>query len=173
MRLMENLFTTEKSGSQLKLACFYSGTMSYDPGEKFGPRQLNNFELVLVTEGHPVYETQHGRCRLEPGSIVFARPGLREIYYGDSNANSRHLYFCFNFEEIPADWPDTAVWPSHQLSPSRVLGELFRQIMDRAAQCPTIPDNRLFESFFEFYFNPPSSRRSSGSTRILRDDFTA
>ncbi len=154
--------TIPKSGDRLKLIYLYSGTAVYQPGEVLGPRLLEDFEGVLIIEGHPTYETQRGKFPLEPGSIVIARPGTRETYHWDVNTQTRHAYFHFGLEEIPADWPEPADWPCHRLYPELGLGEIFRHIVERAARhadwptrCPAVSDNRIFETFLDLYLNPP------------------
>ncbi len=159
-----NAPTILKTGPRLKLSYLYCGTAICQPGEILGPRLLQDFEGVLIIEGHPTYETQQGKSFLEPGSIVLAQPGSHETYRWDANIQTHHSYFHFNLEEIPADWPDPADWPCCQLRPERALGEMFRQIIDRAARhtdwptrCPGISDNRVFETFLDLYLNPADS----------------
>ncbi|MEN8255763.1 MAG: AraC family transcriptional regulator [Verrucomicrobiota bacterium] len=155
---------TLKAGTRLKLAYLYSGTALYRPGEVLGPRLLKDFESVLVIEGHPVYETQHGKYRLEPGSIVLGKPGSNETYRWDTSVRTYHAYFHFNLEEIPADWPDLADWPCCRLHPPRILNEMFRYIAETSAmhadwpaRSPADADNRIFETFLYIYLNPRQS----------------
>ena len=161
---MGNSSITVKTGSRLKLAYLYSGTALYRPGEVLGPRLLKDFEAVLIIEGHPVYETQRGNYRLEPGSIVLARPGSRETYRWDTNVRTYHAYFHFNLEKIPADWPDPTDWPCCLIQPARILNEMFRYIAENSAmhadwpvRSPADSDNRVFETFLYLYLNPPKS----------------
>jgi len=150
-----------ETGNRLKLAYLLSGTATFLPGQVLGPRVLDDYEGVLIVEGHPVYETQHGEFRLEPGSIVLARPGTQEVYRWDEQVPSVHAYFHFDLEEVPSDWPDPSEWPRCQTSPEQGLGELFRHIAERAAQdtdwserSPAPAVRRVFEAFFELYLNP-------------------
>lgn len=159
---MSNQSTLPMTGSRLKLAYLYSGVALYQPGEVLGPRLLEDFEGVLIIEGHPGYEMENGVVALEPGSIIIARPGTRETYRWDAESQTRHAYFHFGLEEIPSDWPSPADWPRCQLHPDRSLCELFRHIVERAArhgnwpaQQPGISDNRIFEAFLDLYLNPP------------------
>ena len=158
---MKNPSKIPAIGDRLKLAYLLSGTAHFQPGQILGPRLLDDFEGVLIIEGHPVYETQHGEYRLEPGSIVLAQPGTHETYRWDSNAPTLHAYFHFSLEEIPADWPDPVGWPCCRIHPEQGLGELFRHIVERAAQhtdwseqCPETSVSRVFEAFLELYLNP-------------------
>lgn len=165
---MKNPSTTPAIGDRLRLAYFLSGTATFQPGQVLGPRVLDDYEGVLIVEGHPVYETQHGTFRLEPGSIVLARPGTQEIYRWDEQVPSVHAYFHFDLEEIPSDWPDPSDWPLCQISPELGMGELFRHIAERAAQntdwteqAPAPAVSRLFEAFLELYLNPTGASTES------------
>ncbi|MEN8255386.1 MAG: AraC family transcriptional regulator [Verrucomicrobiota bacterium] len=160
----ENISTAPKSNDRLKMSYLYSGTAVYQPGEVLGPRILEDFEAVMIIDGHPRYETQQGKFHLEPGSIMIGRPGTRETYFWDTENQTRHAYFHFGLEEIPSDWPDPADWPDCQLDPERGVGELFRHIVERAARHsdwptkrPAVSDNRIFEAFLELYINPDGS----------------
>jgi len=158
---MKNRSISPVAGARLKLTYLYSGTALYQPGEVLGPRVLEDFEGLLVIAGNPIHETQDRTQVLEPGSVVLARPGIRETYRWDADAHTRHAYFHFNLEAIPADWPALTDWPLYCLHPERGLGEMFRHIVERAARHPDWPakrpersDNRIFEAFLDLYLNP-------------------
>ena len=169
---MKNPPITLNIGTHLKLGYLYSGTALYQPGEVLEgryPRLLKDFEGVLIIEGYPVYETQHGKYQLEPGSIVLAQPGLSETSYWDPERQTFHAYFHFALEEIPSDWPDPEQWPYCIIKPAKVLGELFRHIVDQATQRVDWPtqrksgrsETRLLENFLDIYLNPPSTLEDS------------
>ena len=163
---MEKTAITPKRGSRLKLGYLYSGITLYQPGEVLDgrfPRLMKDFEGVLIIEGHPTFETQHGKYPLEPGAIMLSRPGLEETCRWDAEHQTHHAYFHFALEEIPADWPDPADWPYCQLRPAQVLGELFHYIVDRATRQvdwpaqnrPGLSENRLLENFLDIFLDPP------------------
>ena len=162
---MKNPPTTPKTGSRLKLGYLYSGVTLYQPGEVLDgrfPRLMKDFEGVLIIEGHPVFETQYGKCSLKPGSIVLSRPGLNETCRWDANNQTHHAYFHFSIEEIPVDWPDPADWPYCQTHPLPVLEEMFHYIVDQATQQvdwpaqnrPGASENRLLENFLDIFLSP-------------------
>jgi len=147
------------------MAYCYGGTVLYEPGEVLGPRLLTDFEAVLVIEGFPRYETPEGSQVLEPGSILVAQPGAREIYHWDAKARTRHAYLHFDVETIPADWPPPGAWPRWQLHPPPILGQLLRRIIERAIRHPNWPaerpgasDNRLLETFLDLYLSDEDTR---------------
>ena len=161
-----------KAGDRLKLGYLYGGTALYQPGEVLEgrfPRLMKDFEGVLIIEGCPVYETQHGRYALEPGSILLSRPGLNETTYWDEHNQTHHAYFHFSLEEIPSDWPDPAEWPYNQLRPAPVLSEMFHYIVDQASQRldwptqqrPGSSENRLLENFLDIYLKPTAAVASA------------
>jgi len=147
------------------MAYCYGGTALYEPGEVLGPRDLTDFEAVLVIDGFPRYESGEGGQVLEPGSIHVAQPGARETYRWDAKARTRHAYLHFELETIPSDWPDPVDWPRWQLHPQPVLGQLLRHIIERAihhpdwpAQRPEDSDNRLLETFLDMYLSEQDAR---------------
>jgi len=150
-----------KNESRLKLSYLYGGTALYEPGEVLGPRLLTDYEAIMVIEGEPIHETQFGQQQLSPGAIVLTQPGSRETYHWDTKARTRHAYFHFDIESVPAAWPAPGTWPHLLRQPPAILGELFRHIIERItrhsdwpAHPPEAADNHVFETFLELYLDP-------------------
>lgn len=89
----------------------------YPPGARFGPRALDDFELVWLVSGSArwSYEsagiaggsTEHD---LVPGSVVLARAGGVDRYAWDARHPSSHGYLHFEWPAAPpleerAGWP--------------------------------------------------------------------
>ncbi|MBT3190970.1 MAG: helix-turn-helix transcriptional regulator [Verrucomicrobia bacterium] len=150
---------------RLSMAYCYGGTVLYERGEVLGPRELTDFEAVLVIDGFPQYESGEGTQVLEPGSILVAQPGARETYRWDTKARTRHAYLHFALETIPSDWPALTDWPRWQLHPPPVAGPLLRYIIERAIHHPDWPaerpkdaDNRILEAFLDIYLTGKDNR---------------
>jgi AraC-like DNA-binding protein len=89
------------------------GTAVYPAGSRFGPRVLDDFELVLVITGSADLELDDQRETLLPGSWVLSRPGMRDSYRWDPDRLCRHLYVHFDLDpQLDATaWPWIRHWP--------------------------------------------------------------
>ena len=124
---------------RMKLAYMYGGLVSYGPGEALGPRELKDWEFVLILEGQVKYQANGRRYSAPPGSTILARPGFREAYQWDETLRTRHAYFHFDIAELPRDWPDPKAWPVVRSKPVPVIAALFRHVMDRIFMHPEWP----------------------------------
>jgi AraC-like DNA-binding protein len=90
------------------------GTAVYPAGSRFGPRLLDDFELVLVVTGSAQVELDDHRETLLPGSWVLSRPGMRDSYWWDPQRLCRHLYVHFELDPRldAAGWPHVRHWPA-------------------------------------------------------------
>lgn len=90
----------------------------YQPGATFGPRTLQDYELVWLLSGSATWQLDHRindewvseTHRLRPGTITLAQTGQRDRYQWDSRHRSQHAYVHFSVEDpggLPAenDWP--------------------------------------------------------------------
>ena len=130
---------TKNAPDRLALAYMYGGLVSYGAGEGLGPRVLNDWEFVLILEGHVRYRAHGRQYSAPPGSMILARPGFQEAYQWDANSRTRHAYFHFDVTELPHDWPDRSGWPVVRSKPIPVLPALFRHVMDRIFMHPEWP----------------------------------
>jgi len=97
--------------SRLQLRHLYAGSAVYLPGDRFGPRTLGDYELVLITTGSARYTADGQTHEARAGSLILARPGFEETYEWDRQQTSRHLYFHFDPVRFPDDWPPPTRWP--------------------------------------------------------------
>ena len=124
---------------RMTVAYMYGGLVSYGPGEALGPRELKDWEFVLILEGQVEYRANGRRYSAPPGSTILARPGFQEGYRWDETSRTRHAYFHFDITHIPSDWPDPRAWPIVRSKPVPVISALFRHIMDRIFMHPEWP----------------------------------
>ena len=120
-----------KPGSHLVLKYLLGGVVRYRAGETLGPRDLPDYELVLIIDGNVHYITDDGDYVAAPGSILFTRPGFHEVYRWDPVGLTRHAYFHFDIAEVPSVWPEFTKWPVIRPRPEPVLAALFRSVLDR------------------------------------------
>ncbi len=57
---------------RLLLGYLYGGSVRYQPGEVLGPRDLTDYELVLLTEGHAIYQADGARHETHP--VIWCSP---------------------------------------------------------------------------------------------------
>jgi AraC family transcriptional regulator len=147
--------------NRLRLGYLYGGSVRYQPGESLGPRDLTDFELVLLTEGRAIYQTGGERHEISPGDLVLARPGFREHYTWDSLHFTRHSYFHFSIDAIPRQWPEPDCWPVCHRRPDRAVENLFHSILRRSHRLggqPAAPppplDSHMVEMLIELLLDP-------------------
>jgi len=144
---------------RLQLGYLYGGSVRYQPGEVLGPRDLTDYELVLLTEGHATYQADEARHEIAPGDLVLARPGFRERYTWDQRQFSRHSYFHFSIEAIPHHWPGPDNWPVFHRRPDRAVESLFLSILGRSHRssglaAPPPLDTHMVETLIELLLDP-------------------
>jgi AraC-like DNA-binding protein len=102
--------------SGLQLRSIRAGSAVYLPGDRFGPRTLHDYELVLITAGAARYVADGTAHDAPPNCFILARPGFHERYEWDTRQTSRHLFFHFEPTRLPGDWPAPRHWPVVQPS---------------------------------------------------------
>jgi AraC-like DNA-binding protein len=158
--------------NRLQLGYLYGGSVRYQPGDSLGPRDLTDYELVLLTEGHAIYQTDTRAYEISPGDLILARPGFREHYTWDRHHYSRHSYFHFGIEAIPHHWPSPEHWPVCLHRPDPAVEGLFHSVLrrnhQRGAQ-PVAPppalDSRLVETLIELLLEPAGASLPGKSER--------
>ena len=167
IRIVTHLPSPIPRGERLRLAYLYGGSVRYQPGEILGPRVLTDFEMVLIVEGRAVYEANGERHRLEPGSVILARPGFRERYTWDRDGRTRHVYFHLGIEQIPSAWPDPDRWPFVCRRPDAAVESMFRSVLGRShhrgdspSGAPPELDTHLVEALIELLLEDPMVPRS-------------
>jgi len=111
-------------------APFHVGVATYPPGAEFGPRSLKDFEFVWMIDGDAEYSWGQKVFAAPAGSIVLCRPGELDHFQWDKNKRTRHGYFHFQIESIPAEWPLPEQWPFvRELPVDDVLRPMFRHLL--------------------------------------------
>jgi len=105
--------------------------VQYRAGESLGPRVLPDYEMVFIIEGNVTYVTEGRQYAAPARSLLFTRPGFREVYHWDTAGPTRHAYFHFGISEVPAVWPEFSKWPLIRTRPDPVLTALFRHVVNR------------------------------------------
>jgi AraC family transcriptional regulator len=90
------------------IRCAGHGIADYPPGGVFGPRTLRDFEFVWIIAGAATWEADGVRLACPPGTVVLARPGMRDRFIWDEHHPSRHGFVHFSMDPTP----DTTGWPS-------------------------------------------------------------
>jgi len=146
---------------RLCLAYLYGGSVRYLPGEVLGPRDLSDYELVLLTEGSATYQTGERIHEIAPGDLVLARPGFREHYAWDTGQFTRHAFFHFSIDAIPRHWPEPDDWPIFHPRPDRIAESLFHSVLRRSHRSGAQPafqpsplDTRMVEILIELLLEP-------------------
>jgi AraC family transcriptional regulator len=105
------------------------GLAVYPPGATFGPRTLRDFEFVWIIEGDCVWECDGGRHPVPAGTVLLARPGMRDGFIWDPRRHTRHGYIHFLLERRGADLPPETQWPLvRALSGDDIIRPLFRHL---------------------------------------------
>ena len=119
---------------------------------------IERWELVLITEGHVTYWADGQDYHVSQGSIILARPGFKESYHWDPLAVTRHAYFHFFVEAVPADWPDHESWPIVCEKSDPAMVTLFEHIIKRIKRHsigpvvePTREDCRIVETLMSLF----------------------
>jgi AraC family transcriptional regulator len=92
----------------------------YPPGATFGPRTLIDYEFVWVLAGSATWTCDDPdrpteppvRLHLRPGTLVLARPGMRDHFTWDPTRASLHAFAHFRVDDAavatlgpPKSWP--------------------------------------------------------------------
>ncbi|MBA3381469.1 MAG: helix-turn-helix transcriptional regulator [Actinobacteria bacterium] len=162
----------------LRLAYAWGGTATYEPGATFGPRLLEDFELVWILAGHASYIVDRRELDAPPGTILLGRPGFREAYRWDPERVTRHAFVHFAVHELPDDWSPIATWPiSRLMAPGDAVRPLFRRVLDewcdgtRRRARPTRAVARMVEALLDSFLSPaPTTElevRPAAVSRVL------
>ena len=162
----------------LQLAYAWGGTATYEPGATFGPRVLEDFELVWILAGHARYIVDGRELNAPPGTVLLGRPGFCEAYRWDSERVTRHAFVHFAVRELPDDWSPIATWPiSRLMAPGDAVRPLFRRVLDewcegtRRRARPTRAVARIVEALLDSFLSPaPTTElevRPAAVSRVL------
>ncbi len=117
---------------QLGLRSVRGGVATHRPGEIFGPRLLEDYELVWIRAGGGTYRADKREFEMEPGTVLLTRPGLHETYVWNASHPTVLMFLSFVLTEIPDDFPQPSSWPLLRLTaPADPLRSLFQWTIDR------------------------------------------
>ncbi len=82
-------------------------TARYPPGARFGPRRLDDFELVWLMSGSARWDANDQPTRhLVPGQVLLAPPGVVDQFRWDEKTSTRHGYVHFRLPNHSGErWP--------------------------------------------------------------------
>ncbi|TQK17660.1 AraC-like DNA-binding protein [Microbacterium sp. SLBN-154] len=122
----------------------------YAPGTAWGPRRMDDYELVWMLTGTAEWTVADGEDRearpnpLVPGSVWLSRPGMREQYVWDRELHSSHAFVHFELmaeagDPLESEWPLVIDGDEHPAI--RGLCEYLLRTRD-SSSAPDRPDRR-------------------------------
>jgi AraC family transcriptional regulator len=114
---------------QVELHQPFVGLAVYPPGATFGPRILSDYELVWIVDGDVAWQADGIVHAAPPGTILLARPGMRESYRWDPVRQTRHAYIHFGLNAPRGVLPQEDAWPlTRRLPDGDILRPMFRHV---------------------------------------------
>jgi AraC family transcriptional regulator len=106
----------------------------YPIGATFGPRLLRDYEFVWLLEGDATYCFEKDGMQQEVpvpcGHLLLCQPQNRDSFVWDQKKRTRHGFFHFQLGNIPAHWPQPALWPCvRPMHDSEILAPLCQHIL--------------------------------------------
>lgn len=89
----------------------WHGVATYPPGATFGPRTMRDYEFVWIIDGDVTWTCDGVAHRAPPGTVILARPGMRDLYVWDPEVQTRHGFFHFTIMKSSAGLPPESHWP--------------------------------------------------------------
>lgn len=144
----------------------------YAPGARFGPRSLDDFELVWLISGSARWRCERREStegprehELVPGSVLLAPAGSVDRYVWDSRRPSSHGYLHFDWPEAPppaerADWPLVRQPPSS--APLRTLCDYLLELSRLDDARSGERSAHLLELIVDLFVNGPLPDRGGG-----------
>lgn len=105
----------------LSFAIRGSGIAQYPAGTSFGPRRIQDHELVWILAGDTTWVSDGTTVPAPAGTVLLARPGMRDRFVWDPLRPTRHGYVHFDLLAghallpPPADWPLARTLPEDDL----------------------------------------------------------
>ncbi len=116
-------------GERLVISVTHHGLADYPPGATFGPRTLRDFEFVWIVEGDVVWEADGVEYPAPAGTVLLARPGMRDGFRWDPRRRTRHGFFHFTLDAGAGSLPPQANWPMTRRMPEGdILRPLFHHL---------------------------------------------
>jgi AraC-like DNA-binding protein len=134
------------------------GLALYPPGATFGPRTLGDFEFVWIVAGEVVWHCDGADHAAPPGTVILARPGMRDGFTWDPRSATRHGFIHFSVAPAAlarAGLPAQEAWP-RVIRPAAdgVLAPLFHHLdwllSTRPEHWQALADNALRQALAGF-----------------------
>jgi AraC family transcriptional regulator len=126
-----NIVVVSLKLSALDGATFWMDRVSlatYPPGATFGPRVLADYEFVWLEEGNAVWECDGTIHQIPAGTLLLARPGMRDSFIWDRERFTRHGYLHFRVTRR-GGLPPEHTWPfTRPLGEGDIVRPLFRHL---------------------------------------------
>lgn len=142
----------------------------YPPGVTWGPRTLDDFELVWILSGSATWTVQppgdeQRVLRLGPGTIAVSRPGVVESYAWDGRRHSAHAFVHFELTR-PHRLAPLAQWPLVRAGGEHpVLGGLCDHLVvlgELATSAAAHRSRELLSLLVDLFVTGPFPARGSG-----------
>ncbi len=102
---------------------------TYPPGATFGPRTLADHEFVWIEEGDVVWRVDGRDIPAPAGTLLLARPGMRDEYVWDPVRSTRHGFIHFRIVRRGVGLPPESEWPlARALGDDDIIRPLFRHL---------------------------------------------
>jgi len=116
-----------------------AGIAIYPAGASYGPRAMRDYEFVWMLEGDAEYTWGEQVVAAPQGSMVLCRPGVTDCFRWDLQRRTRHAFFHFQIQSLPASWPRPERWPLVRLLPDDALPSLlFRSFITWSEASPDV-----------------------------------
>jgi AraC family transcriptional regulator len=116
--------------NRLRVRPHASGLVEYPPGTSFGPRVLLDYEFVWIVSGEVRWNIGERAISVPTGSILLARPGMRDSFVWDPRRRTHHGYVHFGIEDPGSALPPEADWPlSLSANERNALAPLLEHIL--------------------------------------------
>lgn len=126
-RMTSNLLSQPKSGFTFS----GHGLATYPAGSTFGPRTQIDYEFVWILDGEVVWHCDGTDVPAPAGTLLLARPGMRDGFTWDPTRPTRHgfIHFHRNPGLVSGDLPPESTWPlARRLGAGDVLLPLLHHL---------------------------------------------
>jgi AraC-like DNA-binding protein len=89
----------------------WHAVVTYPPGAVLAPRTLRDYEFVWIITGNVTYVCDGESYPAPPGTVILARPGMRDSYIWDPEKQTRHGFYHFALTKGSAGLPNESQWP--------------------------------------------------------------
>lgn len=110
------------------------GDVVYDPGNSFGPRIQNDYQLVVLEEGQLWADVDGEELTIHPGEVALLLPGGKERFVFAADRISRHTWCAVSPAMLDHEL-ETACREAPRLLP---VSRRFAQLMEMGLSLPNL-----------------------------------